>query len=678
MKFLVHILRRWHLSSLLLIIFHSGLFAQGNVVPTYFLNDPVTNTQLVAFENSRALLIGIDNYKQVEPRLSSVKSVNTLAAFLNKNHGFPLTNISVLTNENATKQNIISALNKLSQTGSADRIIIYFAGRGLTFAGSRGVEDGFLITNDAVVRDYTTANQTSISLTSLKTILAEFRSKHVLILLDCSIGPIPVLKRYTTAAPVKAQTSKNLQGRVQHLIAAGDRSDIIKDKIATETSPFLQAFLSSFEVTYTDKNADGSMSGSEIASAMSIRGVISASGRVVPHSGYMLDEGGDFSFILPNLQRQMRINFDFKPVDALVSIEGKKIPNINVPTVIVNSYGFRKYNISRQGYSPLNGEIFVDGQTDLTLKVELIKIPTRDLLVEINQPDARIFVNGIFKAKVEKKFLLENVQPGLYTIRADLEGYLSDSIQFDVNEVKLYKHTLKLKSKNGWLSVHSNKGVRIDVDGMFVASKDLKLKEVTMGGHKIRLYGLGFPETIKEVFVDMSDTVEITAMLERPTAGGATWRSMIVPGWGQIYGLRPTTGYVIMGSTVGSIGASIWAYSQYNSSNTSYNDYILKYDLEVKKDISIRDTSLLSIYRSSRDSSYNIAKTNFNVSLVTAGLMIACYLYNLSDIFINDPETLYVREEMRALNLLDKKKTNAELKLRPKYDGVEIALSINF
>ncbi len=33
---------------------------------------------------------------------------------------------------------------------------------------------------------------------------------------------------------------------------------------------------------------------------------------------------------------------------------------------------------------------------------------------------------------------------------------------------------------------------------------------------------------------------------------------------------------------------------------------------------------------------------------------------------------------MRALNLLDKKKTNAELKLRPKYDGVEIALSIDF
>ncbi|MSQ46698.1 MAG: caspase family protein, partial [Ignavibacteria bacterium] len=117
MKFLFDILRRWHLSYLLLVTFHSSLFSQGSSVSTYFLNDPVTNTQLVAFENSRALLIGIDNYKQVEPRLSSIKSVNTFAAFLNKNHGFPLSNISVLTNENATKQNIISALNKLSQTG---------------------------------------------------------------------------------------------------------------------------------------------------------------------------------------------------------------------------------------------------------------------------------------------------------------------------------------------------------------------------------------------------------------------------------------------------------------------------------------------------------------------------------------------------------------------------------
>jgi len=147
------------------------------------------------YTNSWALLIGINKYPNLPPDLSlhyAVKDVNDLRDELIRDYGFAPNHITVLTESQATKQNIFDALNDLTDSGHVgedDRVLVYFSGHGQTVNTSFGGDMGFLVPEDANVdlkrpNNIGPYNRSCLSMSWLRNTLQSCPAKHVLILAD--------------------------------------------------------------------------------------------------------------------------------------------------------------------------------------------------------------------------------------------------------------------------------------------------------------------------------------------------------------------------------------------------------------------------------------------------------------------------------------------------------------
>jgi len=138
------------------------------------------------YDNSWALIIGIDKYENVSNLDYAVKDANSIASLLQDNFNFPSKNVTVLLNEEATFTNIRKGLSKVSSSAKAnDRVLIYFAGHGMTDDLPDGGEMGYLLPIEAKRDELFT---TSIPMDDLKRISSMSKSKHMLFLIDACYG----------------------------------------------------------------------------------------------------------------------------------------------------------------------------------------------------------------------------------------------------------------------------------------------------------------------------------------------------------------------------------------------------------------------------------------------------------------------------------------------------------
>ncbi len=102
------------------------------------------------YSNSWALVIGINKYAHTSPLNYATNDAKVIASTLIDRFAFPKENVSLLLNEAATHTAIKTSFLSFADTKKIqpnDRIIVYFAGHGLTLAGKRG-EVGFLVPSD--------------------------------------------------------------------------------------------------------------------------------------------------------------------------------------------------------------------------------------------------------------------------------------------------------------------------------------------------------------------------------------------------------------------------------------------------------------------------------------------------------------------------------------------------
>ena len=101
------------------------------------------------YDNSYALIIGIDKYQNVSNLDYAVKDANSIATLLRDNFNFPSNNIKTLLNDEATFFNIRNSLEDISLSAKAnDRVLIFFAGHGETEDLPDGGEMGYLLPID--------------------------------------------------------------------------------------------------------------------------------------------------------------------------------------------------------------------------------------------------------------------------------------------------------------------------------------------------------------------------------------------------------------------------------------------------------------------------------------------------------------------------------------------------
>lgn len=137
----------------------------------------------------RALLIGINRYKSVPALQGSVNDVETMREILTTRWGFSPRNFTVLTDENATRESMITALNQLVQVaGPADTVYFHYSGHGSQVQDVNGDEtDG--LDETIVPHDGRSSGVRDVVDDELDAIFSRLRARSAVIVLDsCHSG----------------------------------------------------------------------------------------------------------------------------------------------------------------------------------------------------------------------------------------------------------------------------------------------------------------------------------------------------------------------------------------------------------------------------------------------------------------------------------------------------------
>ena len=118
------------------------------------VTNPKTGEEVSLYNKSWAVIIGINEYENVKPLDFCVNDANSIEKLLIENFDFEPNNILKLTNQAATLQGIRNTFSQImKEAGTDDRVLIYFAGHGITDDLPDGGEIGYLVPVDGKKED---------------------------------------------------------------------------------------------------------------------------------------------------------------------------------------------------------------------------------------------------------------------------------------------------------------------------------------------------------------------------------------------------------------------------------------------------------------------------------------------------------------------------------------------
>lgn len=261
---------------------------------------------------SRALVIGIDRYKTSSPLSYAVSDAVSIKELLVSNFGFPETEVTLLTDEAATKQSILKAFLRFANNdvGLDDRLVVFFAGHGHTKTGSRG-EIGYLVPHDADMADFSTF----VRWDELTRNADLIRAKHVLFIMDACYGGL-ALVRSTGAGTTRFLKDMMLRTSRQ-VLTAGKADEVVAD--AGGPIPNHSVFTGHLIEALQGKAAtpDGVLTASAVMSYVYAKVASDKNSHQTPHYG-QIDGDGDMVLLAPELNELEES--DTKAIDRLISV----------------------------------------------------------------------------------------------------------------------------------------------------------------------------------------------------------------------------------------------------------------------------------------------------------------------------------------------------------------------
>ena len=180
------------------------------------------------YDNSWALIIGIDKYDNVRELNYAVKDAESIRDILSVSFDFPVENITILKNKNATKQNILKSLSEITkQSGERDRVLVFFAGHGDQEDLPEGGQMGYLLPVDGNPDDL---YLTSIGMDEFKKLSYRSNAKHLLYLVDACYGGIAAVSSRGLDTKTPNYLEKITKDKSRQIITAGGRGEEVKEK----------------------------------------------------------------------------------------------------------------------------------------------------------------------------------------------------------------------------------------------------------------------------------------------------------------------------------------------------------------------------------------------------------------------------------------------------------------
>ncbi len=246
------------------------------------------------YSSSHALVVGIDRYDHWPHLEYATRDAAAMAAFL-KQKKFQVT---VLTNQKATRQNIWHQLETMRQKVDANaRFIFFFAGHGQTEDRPGGGERGYILPSDADAYDW---EGTMLPMDRLNREMKNFKAKHILLAFDScysGLGLTRAIKRH--AQHDAAYVHKMMQTRSIQILTAGSRSE---QAMESEGHGLFTDHLLAALNGAADINADGHITATEIYATVRPSITQQSHSRQTPQFGY-IEGNGDMIFDLTPVKK---------------------------------------------------------------------------------------------------------------------------------------------------------------------------------------------------------------------------------------------------------------------------------------------------------------------------------------------------------------------------------------
>jgi hypothetical protein len=277
-----------------------------------------------AYADSYALIIGINKYKLVSPLNCARNDAEAVAEVLINRMGFPKRNVTLLLDGKATAQGIRSAFLNYAVSESAhpdDRLFVFFAGHGFTFAAGRRGEAGFLVPVDGDTSDLSTLIRWDDLVGSADLIPA----KHILFLVDACYGGLALSRR-----PLPPGSTRFLRDMLQRfarqVLTSGKADEVVADAggVRAGHSIFTAHVLDALEGAAA--TSDGVLTANRLMAYVYEKVASDQHSHQTPHYGF-LDGDGDFVFDTTPLEK-LDIE-ETKGKDLLVNV-GTATPILSV------------------------------------------------------------------------------------------------------------------------------------------------------------------------------------------------------------------------------------------------------------------------------------------------------------------------------------------------------------
>lgn len=343
---------------------------------------------------SHAVIIGIDKYPNLPPQnqLSyAAKDAIDFRDVLTHNYAFDAKNVLLLTNEQATRENIRKALVSFADStriGPDDRVLVYFSGHGQTIATPDGGEMGYILPSDAKVDLANPKNaapylSTCLPMRQIWDYLGASPAKHALVICDaCFSG----LLAQTRGVLSKAAAAVLLSRKARVVLTAGSKGELSTERAdlghGVFTSKLIQELKSRAAIpgqVFTASDLYSSLQ-SEVATA--------TDGKQTPQMGNFETDGdvlfvtGGFApptiFTDPSLGTGVTVSVDSDPEGAEVIVNGVdsgKVTPADVPVIFPPKAVSATVKLDLTGYDPAEFTVKNTGK-DVMLQGKLHKLHT--------------------------------------------------------------------------------------------------------------------------------------------------------------------------------------------------------------------------------------------------------------------------------------------------------------
>ena len=294
------------------------------------------------YDNSYALIIGIDKYQNVQPLNYAVKDAESIQDILVNTFDFPEDNVTLLKNEEATKQNILKSFSEITKKAEdSDRVLIFFAGHGETMDLPEGGEKGYLI---PVEGDSEDLYLTGLPMEELRQIALISRAKHMLYLVDACYGGIAAIgSRGLDSKRTPSYIDKITKDKSRQVITAGGRGEQVIEKPEWGHSAFTLNLKRGLQDSRADYNSDGYITANELGLFLREKVTVDSENQQTPQYGRMTSQEGEFVFI--NNKTKIVEDNEIKEVQT-------KLPQIThtIPVKIFSqTLGFQLNEIGEKG-----------------------------------------------------------------------------------------------------------------------------------------------------------------------------------------------------------------------------------------------------------------------------------------------------------------------------------------